>query len=68
MPKALHLVITTCLDHAQELPVQRRVFLYRALAEICGNKAEETKLLALAADLETADDNCREFTFRRTLA
>lgn len=66
MPRSrqLQTVVEFCLEHAEAAPVARRAFLYRGLAEFCGDAAEQSTLLQLAADLEAADRRCREFAFR----
>jgi len=55
----LEFVLTT----AHTEPVERRIRIYRGLAAICGDPLEEQRLLALAWDLEKADDSCRRFKF-----
>lgn len=50
-----------CLEHAESAPVQRRVSLYRGLAEICGDLHEQKILMQMAAELEKADRRHREY-------
>jgi hypothetical protein len=57
------IVMDFCLEHAEAAPVQRRVSLYRGLAEVCGDLLEQKQLLQMAAELESADQHCREFRF-----
>ena len=57
-------VVNFCLDHAEQVPVTRRVSLYRGLAEICADAQESAALNKLADELEAADRRCREFAFR----
>jgi hypothetical protein len=52
-----------CLENAEQVPVSRRISLYRGLAEICGDLQEQKELRDMAADLEAAELRCREFRF-----
>lgn len=58
--KHLKTVIDFCVDHAHLAPVQRRVELYRGLAEFCGDVQVAARFTAAARDLEEADARCRE--------
>ncbi|HEV2691413.1 MAG TPA: hypothetical protein VG347_00805 [Verrucomicrobiae bacterium] len=60
---AQRVVMDFCLEHAESAPVQRRIFLYRGLAEICGDMHEQKQLRQMADDLEKANEHCREFRF-----
>jgi len=57
-------VIDFCLEHAFEAPLQRRVKLYRGLAEFCADEQESANLKSLADSLEATDKLCREFAFQ----
>lgn len=56
-------LIQTLLDHAVDLPLHRRIRVYRALAEVVGKEAERVKLLEMAGQLKNADSLCRDFNF-----
>lgn len=60
----MQIVYDFCLEHAFEVPVSRRVRLYRGLAEFCANTQEAARLHLLADELERADRRCREFKFQ----
>lgn len=64
---AMQEVLSTCLEHAESLPVRRRASLYRGLAEFCGHPQEAREFNQLAADLDAADRRCREFAFKLSL-
>lgn len=51
------------MEQAEREPLARRVRIYRGLARLCGDAAEQKKLTALAMDLEKADSLCRELNF-----
>lgn len=59
-------VISFCLERAPEAPVQKRVKLYRGLAEFCGNPEIAAEFRSEAAQLEAADKRCLEFAFKLT--
>jgi hypothetical protein len=50
-------------QHSESEPTPRRIEILRWLADINGNPADCARLIALAADLESADQACREFKF-----
>lgn len=54
------------LTRAESEPAQRRVKIYRALAEFAGGAELTKKLNELADELEAADRRCREFAFKLT--
>lgn len=56
-------LIQFVLDSALQAPVSKRITLYRALADLCGQTEEGKRLEVLAAQLECAEKNCREFAF-----
>jgi hypothetical protein len=64
--QSLSLVVETCLQAANDLPVTRRASLYRALADFCGVPQQSADLQKMAADLEAADRRCQEFAFAFT--
>lgn len=64
MTTELRTIIEFCLEHAESASVQKRISLYRGLAEICGDKADAAKLRSVADELEAADKRCREFAFQ----
>jgi hypothetical protein len=66
MTTELKTVMDFCLKHAEEAPVQERIFLYRGLAEFCGEPARAAQLRSMASDLEKAELRCREFRFTFT--
>jgi hypothetical protein len=49
------------LEASQGEPLKRRVRILRGLARVCGEPAEEKRLLELAADLAETDELCAEF-------
>ncbi len=57
---AFPVLIATALQAAPELPLRRRVFLYRELAEIFGTAEEGKRFLWLAEDLEKSEANHTE--------
>jgi hypothetical protein len=63
LKQALAVVIEEARLREHDLPIARRVLLYRGLAEICGDAAETRELIQLAHDLESAERRCREFRF-----
>lgn len=64
---ALQTVIEFCLDYAPSAPVQRRILLYRGLAEFCGDRQEAARFNEAARNLENADLQSRQLAlaFRR---
>lgn len=63
MTKELETVISFCLQHAESSPVLERVFLYRGLAEFCGNERMAAEFCRMADDLMAAEKRCKEFHF-----
>lgn len=57
-------VLDFCLEQAEQVPVARRISLYRGLAEICGDMQEQRQFKKLAAALEAAEHQHREFRFK----
>jgi hypothetical protein len=56
-------VFRSALEHAEELPIHRRIHVYRGLAQICGDRREEERLNSLASVLMASEKLCREFKF-----
>jgi hypothetical protein len=52
---AFPVLIRTALEAAPGLPVSRRIFLYRELAEIFGTAEDSQSFLRLADSLESAE-------------
>lgn len=69
MPRSTHqqAVLDFCLEHVESAPLSKRVFIYRGLAEFCGDDSLSREFLQLASDLESADRRCKECAFRFTL-
>ena len=59
----LMIILEESRSREADLPISRRVLLYRGLAHLCADMREAAQLRALAADLEAADRLCREFKF-----
>lgn len=51
------------LDQSLSLPVDKRVRIYKALANIAGDVNQCEVLLSLASKLSEAEENCRQFIF-----
>lgn len=51
------------LEAAESAPLQKRIDVYRGLADLLGDKDECAKLIALADALEQADKATRQFAF-----
>lgn len=64
MSKELHIVISFCLEHAEQAPLQRRAFLYRGLAEFCGKPEMAAEFCKMASELEAANLRCRQFALK----
>ena len=62
-PNHLETLIGFVLEQSQEQPVGRRIELYRALCEVCGDQKEARELSDMANDLSAAERRCREFNF-----
>ena len=52
-------------EKAADEPLKKRVRLYRAAADACGNEAKSTELRAMADMLERTDALCGQFSFLR---
>lgn len=52
------------MEKSKNDPVNVRSKIYRGLADICGNDQESKAFSDLATELEKADSNFREFSFR----
>lgn len=59
----LQVIIEEARSREDQLPVARRVSLYRGLAELCGEPHEAARFRVLADELEQADLRCRQFQF-----
>lgn len=59
----LQVIIEEARSREDQLPVARRVSLYRGLAELCGEPHEAARFNVLANELEEADLRCRQFQF-----
>lgn len=64
MSKARTILFHAALEAAEHWPLKRRIEVLRALAEFAGSPEEAQPLILLAADLEAADQRCREFAFQ----
>lgn len=64
----LQVIIEEARSREDQLPVARRVSLYRGLAELCGEPHEAARFNVLADELEQADLRCRQFQFATTPA
>ncbi len=62
----LQTIIEEARSREDQLPVSRRVLLYRGLAELCGEPHEAARFNMLANELEQADLRCRQFQFATT--
>lgn len=58
--EAMKTVIDFCLEHAPAAPVQRRIKLYRGLAEFCGDMQQAAQFSAAAREMEAAEARCQE--------
>lgn len=56
-------LIRFVLDQAELQPARARADLYMALAEVCGEKEQATRLRNMAKELAKTDALCREFAF-----
>ena len=59
----LTVIIEEALRRESDLPISRRILLYRGLASLCGDMPTSTHFRALASALETTERRCREFRF-----
>ena len=59
----LTVIIEEALRRESDLPVSRRILLYRGLANLCGDVPTSAHFRTLARDLETTERRCREFRF-----
>lgn len=59
----LRVIIEEARSREDQLPVARRVSLYRGLAELCGDPHEAACFRVLASELSEADLRCRQFQF-----
>lgn len=59
-------LIAFVLEEAPKAPVNKRIAVYRGLADLCGDVAEAKSLEALADELERAERRCSEFAFQFT--
>ncbi|HYE33525.1 MAG TPA: hypothetical protein VEH27_19040 [Methylomirabilota bacterium] len=63
MAKPLEHIIHFVVDRAQNEPVSKRVELYRALADVCGDEKESLKFSDLAEQLEATAAQERQIAF-----
>jgi hypothetical protein len=61
---AFPVLIATALQAAPSLPLRRRVFLYRELAEIFGTAEEGQRFIWLANDLERNEESHAELALK----
>lgn len=50
-------------EKAELESIPKRIKIYKGMAELCGNEAEERHLTELVRILEESDRLCREFEF-----
>lgn len=56
-------VIRFVLENAESAPLDKRIQIYRGLADICGDESESKELCAIAAELEKVHHHSRQFLF-----
>jgi hypothetical protein len=67
MAESRKIVFNAVLESADVKPVPERIKLLKATAEIIGEPELTRELLAIASDLERAEQRCQEFRFRFNL-
>jgi hypothetical protein len=63
MDSPLNELLKFVVETADELPVRRRILVYRGLAAVCGDEDDMKRLHAMADALHQAEAICRDQKF-----
>lgn len=61
MDKDLESVLEAAMAHTHQLPMSKRISVYRGVALVMGNGEQAETLRKLAAELEAVDQRCFAF-------
>lgn len=56
------IIVSICLDRAEQAPVAQRVSIYRALAHFCGDARQSAEFRSIADALESAEKNVQQLS------
>lgn len=64
MSTEMQTILSFCLKHAGLVPMHEQAFLYRALAEFCGDKTDAALFCRMAGEIESAEKARGQLSFK----